>query len=95
MAVGGEVGANVALVVPLGFITCESVKEPGDVVNSPTGLFGKGPQRALVGPHQSLQRGAVQRNTGGIYRHAHRGNLKVITDPGQHVKPFFLGDLFG
>ena len=34
-----------------------------------------------------------------IQRKGHRwnqfGNLEVIADPGQHVKPFFLGDLFG
>ena len=31
----------------------------------------------------------------GIYRDADGGNLEVITDPGQQVKTFFLGDLFG
>jgi hypothetical protein len=30
-----------------------------------------------------------------VHRDAHGGDLDVIADPGQHVKPFFLGNLFG
>jgi hypothetical protein len=79
----------------LRFIMRESVEEPGDVVDGQAGLFGKGAQRALVGPHQGLQCWVVQRDMDGVYGDAHGGDLEVIADPGQHVEPFFLGDLFG
>jgi hypothetical protein len=95
LAVGSEVRADVAFVVPLRFITGEPVEERGDVVDCQAGLFGEAPQRSLVGPHQRLQCGAIQRDVGGIDGNAHGGDLEVIADPGQKVKPFFLGDLFG
>jgi hypothetical protein len=38
---------------------------------------------------------AVQRDMDGVHRDAQSGNLDVVADPGQHVEPFFLGDLFG
>src|SRR6476469_8062334 len=47
LAVGGEVRADVALVVLLRLITREPVEEPGDVVDGHAGLFGKGRERAL------------------------------------------------
>ena len=95
LAVGDEVRPDVAFVVSLRFVARESVEEPVDVVDGPVWLFDEEPQRPLVGPHQRLQRGAVQRDMGGVHHDAHGGDLEVIADPGQHVEPFFLGDLFG
>ena len=87
LAVGGEVRADVALVVPLRFITRQSVEKPGDVVDGQAGLFGDGPQRPLVGPHQRLQRGAVQRDMDWVHGDAHGGDLEVIANPGQQWNP--------
>ena len=85
--VGGEVWADVALVVSLNFITGQPAEERGDVVDGQLGLFGDREKGSLVGPHQRLQRGVVQRDVDGIYRDADGGNLEVITDPGQQVRP--------
>ena len=61
----GEVRGDVALVVLLRFITRQSIEERGDVVDGQGRFFGDRPQGALVGPHQRLQRRAVQRDVGG------------------------------
>jgi hypothetical protein len=92
---GGEVRADVAFVVPLRLITRQPVEERGDVVDGQRGLFGDCPEGPLVGPHQRLQRGAVQRDMDGVHGDAHGGDLEVIADPGQQLEPFFLDDLFG
>jgi len=57
-------------------------------------LFGDCPQGPLVGSHQRLEWGAVQRDVSRVYGDAHGGDLEVIADPRQQVKPFFFGNLF-
>jgi hypothetical protein len=95
LAIGGEVWADVALVMPLRFITRQSVEERGDVIDGQTGLFRDCPESSLVGSNQRLHRGTVQRDMGRIHSDSRRGDLEVIADPGQQSEPLFPGDLFG
>ncbi len=95
VAIGGEVRTDVALIEPLRFITRQPGEERRDVVDGQAGLCGDRLEGPLVGPHERPQRGAVQRDMGGVGRDAHGGDLEVIADPGQQVEPFLVGDLFG
>ena len=92
LAIGGEIRGDVALVVLLRFITRQSIEERGEIVAGQGRLFGDRPEGPLVGPHQRLQRGAVQRDVGGVHGDAHGGDLEVIADPREQMEPFFLGD---
>ena len=65
--VGGEVWADIALVVSLNFITGQPVEERGDVIDGQLGLFGDREKGSLVGPHQRLQRRVVERDTSGVH----------------------------
>src|SRR5512135_58389 len=93
--VGGEVWADVALVVSLNFITGQPVEERGDVIDGQLGLFGDREKGSLVGPHQRLQRRVVERDTSGVHGDSHGGDLEVVADPGQDRKALLAGDLFG
>src|SRR5208282_6310045 len=93
--VGGEVWADVALVVSLNFITGQPAEERGDVVDGQLGLFGDREKGSLVGPHQRLQRRVVERDTSGVHGDSYGGDLEVVADPGQDRKALLAGDLFG
>jgi len=86
-AVGSEARPDVALIALLRFITRKPVEKRGDAVDGQAGLFGDRSEGPLVGPHQRLQRGAVQRDMDGVHGDAHGGDLEVIADPGQQPDP--------
>jgi hypothetical protein len=57
--VGGEIRADVALVVLLRFLAGQPPQERGDVIDGQIGLFDDRLEGSLVGPHQRLQRRVV------------------------------------
>ena len=94
MTIGSEVRTDVALLEPLRFITRQAVQKRGNAIDGQVWLLGKGSEGPLVGPHQRLQRWAIERNMDGVDKDAHGGDLEVIADPGQRSESFFLRDLF-
>ena len=81
LTVGREVRGDIALVVLLHFITSQSLEERGKVGDGEVRPFGDCSQRPLVGAHERLQCGAVQRNVSGIDRDPNSRDLEVIADP--------------
>src|SRR5208283_4426314 len=93
--VGGEIRADVALVILLRFLAGQAAEKGADVVDGQRGLLSDGGKGSPVGAHQRLQRRVVARDASGIRGNPHGGDLKVVADPGQHRKALLGRDLFG